>query len=359
MMLGVIELRSARRPGFAAALHGTEPSARRHSRMRLGAVSVIAVLVLTAASAAASFGTPTVREISLRDNNPLGSTHELVLGPDGNVWVTQQDQSRLVRVTPRRGVRFFALAPGLGPHGIAFDRHRRMWITLEFVNAIAQVNLNGRIIHTYRIPVPAAPHGLAIAADGAVWWTGKYGGVIGRLDPRTHRMKIFRLPNRYSQPIYIAQGCGAMYFTELTHSAIGSITNNGTIKEYITPTNPPDGGSRPIAVAIRHCQVWFTEQRGHRFGVLDPSSGKITEYPTPRPADQLLGLAFDRTGTLWLELNGPTGVDAIGRVGAERKVSLFDVPTHNATLHRIILGPDGNMWFTELAADKVGYITAH
>ena len=149
-----------------------------------------------------------------------------------------------------------------------------------------------------------------------------------------------------------------MYFTELTHSAIGSITTNGTIKEYRTPTDPAGGGSRPIAVAIRDCQVWFTEERGHRFGVLDPSTGKITEYPIPRPTDQLAGLAFDRTGTLWLELNGATGVDAIGRVGANMVVSLVDVPTHNATLHRIILGPDGNMWFTELTADKVGYITA-
>ena len=60
---------------------------------------------------------------------------------------------------------------------------------------------------------------------------------------------------------------------------------------------------------------------------------------------------------MWLELNGPTGLDAIRRVGAGMKVSLFDVPTR--TLHRIILGPDGNMWFTELNADKVGYITAH
>ena len=93
--------------------------------------------------------------------------------------------------------------------------------------------------------------------------------------------------------------------------------------------------------------------------MLDPSTGKITEYPIPRPTDQLAGLAFDRTGTLWLELNGATGVDAIGRVGANMVVSLVDVPTHNATLHRIILGPDGNMWFTELTADKVGYITAH
>jgi virginiamycin B lyase len=313
---------------------------------------------LIAAGVAASSGTPPVREISLRHGRPLGSTHELVLGPHGSVWVTQQDQSRLVRITSRGGVRFFPTVPGLGPHGIVFDGHGQMWITLQFVNEIARVNLAGRITRTYKIPTPAAPHGLAIANDGFVWWTGKYGGVIGRLDPRTGRMKVFPLPDRYSQPIYIRQGCGAMYFTELTRSAIGSITNNGTIKEYRTPTNPPDGGSRPIDVAIRHCQVWFTEERGHRFGVLNPSTGKITEYPIPRPTDELAGLAFDSTGRLWLELNGPTGVDAIGRVGANMKVSLVEVPTRNATLHRIILGPDGNIWFTELSADKVGYVTA-
>jgi virginiamycin B lyase len=325
----------------------------------LAAACVIALLAVTAAVAGASSGTPRVREISVRDHLPLGSTHELALGPDGNVWVTQQDQSRLLRITPHGGVRYFPLAPGLGPHGIAFDRHDHMWITLQFVNEIAQVNLEGRITHTYPIPRPAAPHGLAIADDGAVWWTGKYGGNIGRLNPRTGRMKIFPLPDRYSQPIYIKQGCGAMYFTELTHSRIGSITNSGTTKEYRTPTDPPDGGSRPIAVAIRHCKVWFTEERGHRFGVLDPNTGKITEYPIPRPTDELASLAFGPTGTLWLELNGPTGVDALGRVGADMKVSLFDVPTPNAVLHRIIFGPDGNMWLTELAADKVGYITTH
>ncbi|HEY3947040.1 MAG TPA: hypothetical protein VGL78_17595 [Solirubrobacteraceae bacterium] len=323
----------------------------------LTAAYLIALLAVTAAVASASSGTPRIREINVGDDLSLGSTHELAEGPDGNVWVTQQDQSRLVRITPQGRVRYFPQAPGLGPHGIAFDRHDHMWITLQFVNEIAEVNLKGRITHTYRIPTPAEPHGLAIANDGAVWWTGKYGGNIGRLNPRTGRMKVFPLPDRYSQPIYIAQGCGAMYFTELTNSRIGSITNSGAIKQYRTPTDPPDGGSRPIAVAIRHCKVWFTEERGHRFGVLDPKTGKITEYPIPRPADLLASLAFGATGTLWLELNGPTGVDAIGRVGADMKVNLFDVPTRSAVLHRIILGPDGNMWFTELAADKVGIIT--
>jgi virginiamycin B lyase len=307
---------------------------------------------MVAAGAAAVADSISVSEISVAGGLPLGSTHELALGPDGDVWVTQQDQSRLVRITPSHRVRYFPLRPGLGPHGIAFDRHGHMWITLQFVNQIAEVTRNGKIIHAYKIPVPGEPHGLAIAADGSVWWTGKYGSVIGRLDPRSGRMKVFRLPYRYSQPIFIARGCGAMYFTELTNNTIGSITVGGKIKEYRIPGQ----GSRPIAVAIRHCQVWFTQERGGYFGVLTPRTGRFARYPIPMRSDLLASLAFDRTGTLWLELNGPQGQAEIGRVGPDMKVTLFPVPTQNATLHRIILGPGGDMWFTELGADKIGFI---
>ena len=126
-----------------------------------------ALLVVIVAGVAVAARRPVVREISLQGKNPMGSTQELAEGPDGNVWVTQQAQSELVRITPGGGVRFFALRPGLGPNGIAFDRRGRMWVALQFVNAIARVNLKGQITHTYRIPVLAAPHGLAIARDGA------------------------------------------------------------------------------------------------------------------------------------------------------------------------------------------------
>lgn len=73
-----------------------------------------------------------------------------------------------------------------------------MWIALQFVNTIAKVNLEGRITHTYRIPVPAQPHVVAIADDGAAWWTGKYGGNVGRLDPRTLRFLRATAPARLS-----------------------------------------------------------------------------------------------------------------------------------------------------------------
>jgi len=302
-----------------------------------------------------------IHEIQIGEGFPLGSTHELAVGPDGAVWVTQQDQSRLVRITFDSEPSYFPLAPGLGPHGLAFAAGGHMWLTLQFVNEIAQVAIEPKfeILQTYPIRVPAAPHGLTIANDGSVWWTGKYGGVIGRLDPSSGDMQIFPLPDRYSQPIYIRhdvdpQGSGAIYFTELTHNAIGSITADGTITEY----QLPPGLSRPIAVAIRDGQVWFTAESGH-FGVLDPSSGRFNVFPIPtsNPPSELASLAFDANGTLWLEINGPNGACAIGRVDSGMNVILFPVPTPKTMLHRIILGPKQSMWFTEMATDTVGWIS--
>jgi hypothetical protein len=34
----------------------------------------------------------------------------------------------------------------------------------------------------------------------------------------------------------------------------------------------------------------------------------------------------------------------------------FPIPTKDAVQHRIIIGPDGSLWFTELKADKIGHM---
>ena len=175
----------------------------RRAGRAVGALAVAALLVLGGGACRGPATSPAVTEIALPAAG--GSTHELTLGPDGNVWVTQQKTAKLVRVSPQGDVRVFALPARSGPHGITFDRRGRLWVTLEFANAIARVGRDGRIARQYPIARAAAgPHGLDVARDGRVWWTGKEGGVIGRLDPATGRMLVFSLPSDASRPIYIA-----------------------------------------------------------------------------------------------------------------------------------------------------------
>ena len=104
--------------------------------------------------------------------------------------------------------------------------------------------------------------------------------------------------------------------------------------------------------------------------------GSITEFPVPKPQDNVIlaGLAFDREKNLWVQQYvdqnnpDPPGPDHIIKIDrailttrpsdiAQVSFTFYEVPTRNTVMHRIIPGPDGNMWFTELKADKVGKVT--
>jgi virginiamycin B lyase len=283
-----------------------------------------------------------------------GSTHEIKAGPDGNLWVTQQKQARLVRVTVSGEVTTFAMPDGSGPHGLAFDDSGRMWVSLEFSDEIAHIGFDGRILARYPIPQvvagPQGPHGLAVGPDGALWWTGKTGNTIGRLHPTSGLMDVFPLKKTPAKPIYITAGSdGNMWFTELEGSRIGRITAKGEITSFDIPT--PD--ARPIVVFTGpEGKIWFTEERGNAYGTIS-SDGTFVEYHTGVDGGKLAGAAFDGAGNLWLQFNSP---DIIQRVAPDQTVTTFKLTSSGAVQHRITLGPEGRMWFTELATDKVGYI---
>jgi virginiamycin B lyase len=310
------------------------------------------IVACTSLFAVWAIGAPAaIHETDLADK--AGSTHELVASPDGDVWATQQTQAQLVRINPSTTpytVDTFQLPSGSGPHGIAFDSGGRMWITLEFADAIAQV-ADGHIVRQYQIPqADAGPHGLAVDPDGtSIWWTGKEGDVIGRLDPASGDMELFPLPNTGSLPIYISAGAdGNMWFTELTGSRIGRISQDGQLTEFQTPTLD----SRPIAILSGpDGQEWFTEEAGHAFASID-EQGTILEHPVPTADALLAGLAFDASGGMWLNYSHP---DLVARVNPDLSVDEYAIPTQDAVMHRIIEGPDHHsLWFTELASDKVG-----
>jgi virginiamycin B lyase len=211
----------------------------------------------------------------------------------------------------------------------------------------------GRVHHEYPIPQPGAgPHGLWIDPDGhTVWWTGKGGDVIGRLDPTGARMQLYPLPphSGHASPIYIAPGPNNdMWFTELDGSRIGRITEDGHIDEFPTPS----ASSRPIALVSHGGKVWFTEESRHAYADID-AAGNITEHPLPRPDAQPTGIAFDGSGALWIGYSKPDMILRILPNGASEE---FPLRATDAVIHRVTAGPDGAMWFTELAADKLGHV---
>lgn len=116
---------------------------------------------------------------------------------------------------------------------------------------------------------------------------------------------------------------------------------------------PEDSGPHGIDVD-RRSHVWVTEEAGAAYAELDPVTGLITEHRTDVEGAKLAALDFDCFGNLWVRYNLPGLID---RVRPDLTVSRCTLPTTAPVGHRIISGPDGSMWFTELAADTVGSIT--
>lgn len=322
------------------------------------------------------------------DMGHAGSTHEIVLDERRRtLWISGQTHDALVRIRfDGAGIPHMAIlptGPGSGPHGVAFDAAGNRWVTLEYAGRIVAFDGSGATIFdqpvslacpTCPTPINTHPHGLGIGADGrTIWFTGKATGTIGRIAPGGE-IRHFALPTAGSVPIYIHAGPdGNMWVTELAGNKIARVTPAGAATEFDIPTPY----ARPIAIVPGpDGNMWFSEEAGSKVARIT-SAGVITEFPVPRahPNQILAGLAFDAQGNLWVQqyvdhnVPAPRAADNIIRIdraglaGAPdaltaAHITVYPVPTRDTVMHRIIAGPDGAMWFTEMRADRLGRIAA-
>ncbi|MGH6845216.1 MAG: virginiamycin B lyase family protein [Methylocella sp.] len=355
---------------------------KRENSMRL--IASVLLLLLSAGAALAAEAPGTIAEFALVwPGGVCHSTHELAYANNGGgFWVTGQNQDHIARVKLDGTPEYFAMPKGSGPHGMDFDKEGRLWVSLEMAGLIVRLDDKGNIAEKVDValrspgakqPINPSPHGIAFGPDGmTVWFTGKRTGTIGKVDPDgtvTH----FALKTIGSVPIYLEAGPdGNMWGTELVGNKILQVKPGGEITEFSIPTP----NSRPIAIVPGPDtrSMWFSEEAGNNVARID-MDGKITEYPIPQSGKSVIlaGLAFDRDGNLWTQMYATQPNyfgDADHVIKVDKAIAsapagdLSGVPityyrtrSHDTVMHRIKQGPDGNMWFTELNADKIGRLT--
>jgi streptogramin lyase len=244
-------------------------------------------------------------------------------------------------------------------------------------------------VKTKTFSISSALAGLAIGPNGNVWFTAYDNDAIGRLTPRG---KITYFTDGITaNPEHSVQGAvgprgitkgpdGNMWFTEHGADRIGRITPDGTITEFSAGITPPSG---PAAADFRDAaphsivtgpdgNLWFTEQTADRIGRITPD-GTITEFGagiTPSPNQALPGVHQYQLAQPGDITKGPDGnvwfveqfASRVGRVTPDGVITEFPVPVDPPTFdnygresYRIVrvdtitAGPDGNVWFSEQA----------
>jgi virginiamycin B lyase len=174
-----------------------------------------------------------------------------------------------------------------------------------------------------------------------------------------------------------------MWFTEYGADRIGRIAPDGTITEFSAGITPPSGAAAELGFASPtdivtgpDGNLWFTEQFADRIGRITPD-GVITQFAagiTPSPANDIYPDPHQYQPVSPTRLTtGPDGnvwfveqmANRVGRITPDGTITEFAVPVDPSTFHfsggslgfRIIYlnaitpGADGNLWFT---ADGAG-----
>jgi virginiamycin B lyase len=210
------------------------------------------------------------------------------------------------------------------------------------------------------------------ADKDTIWFTGKRTSTIGKINP-DRTVQHFELDRLGGVPIYLHAGPdGNVWGTELNAGVILNVSPRGTVQEFKIPT----ANSRPIGIIPDPVGefMWFTQEAGKKVGRID-MTGNIVEYPVPtlQPNHILGSLSFDPEMNLWVQVyvdtNNPlpTGPDYLVRfdksvrqvIGTQLSgvpYSTYVAPSRGVMFHRIRMGVDGNLWFTEMMTDRIGKV---
>lgn len=198
----------------------------------------------------------------------------------------------------------------------------------------------------YRLSVGTdIPAALAVAPDGAVWFTIEFSDAIGVF----RNGKIDRLPkgSENVEPLGLAvDAAGGAWYTDATKRAIARMSPDGSIRSF--PLSTPIVRLGRLTVAPNGT-VWFADIT--TASVTRLQDGAFARHTVGSLEGVPYGIAVDAQGTIWATLQG---ADKLARLSSDGQVTAFDVPTRNSGLGDIAVDRTGAVWFIEMRANKIG-----
>ena len=203
---------------------------------------------------------------------------------------------------------------------------------------------------TYPVPSGSAPHDVAPAEDGGVWYTAQGSGELGWLDPETGDVREVPL-GAGSRPHGVIVGPdGAPWITDGGLNAIVRVDPDSLqVSTFPLPADAPDLNMNTAAFDGDGL-LWFTGQAGFH-GSLDPTTAEIRLFPSPRGQGPY-GITGTPNGEIYYGSLAGSYLGAIDRRTGE--VRQLDPPTPNAGLRRAWSDSHGRIWVSEWFTGQVG-----
>ncbi|HEX9444386.1 MAG TPA: hypothetical protein VGA73_09710 [Candidatus Binatia bacterium] len=211
-------------------------------------------------------------------------------------------------------------------------------------------------IREWVVPTPGSrPHDPRATADGAIWYTGQFANVLGRLDPKTGALKLVTAPTPKSRPYgMVVSSKGVPFFVEFGSNKIARIDpDTMAIREYALPS----AESRPRRVAITSDDVlWYSDYARGYLGRFDPATGKHTEWASPGgPKSQPYGIAVVKD-VVWYSEAGVQPNTLVRFDPGTEKFQTWAIPSGGGVVRNVDVTRDGNLALALSGVNRVALV---
>jgi virginiamycin B lyase len=220
-------------------------------------------------------------------------------GPDGTLYFGDQNSGRVYKFDPANQsfVSFGVPGPKAGMAGMVYHTDNMIYIMAPSGSQILRMKPDGTFLPTIVLTAGRFPHGPS-SCGGNVWFAENTANRVAFITP-AGLVQEFALPQANSKPF--ATACGSdngVYFTENNVNKIGRIDMTSfVVKQWVIPS----AASQPRGIAVSPTTVCFAEFARNKIGCMPLGGGVISESAVP------------------IASSGP---------------------------NKLILGPDGNYWFS-------------
>jgi virginiamycin B lyase len=202
---------------------------------------------------------------------------------------------------------------------------------------------------SFALPAGTAPHDVAPAPDGTVWYTAQAQGSVGRLDPRTGKIERVSLGDGSAPHGVIVGPDRAAWITDGGLNAIVRVdAKTLAVKRFPLPKDRSDANLN-TAVFDHEGHLWFTGQSGV-YGELDPASGRMRVFDAPRGTGPY-GICVTPNGNVYYASLAGSYIGRIDRANGAAEV--FEPPTRAQGARRAWADSKGRVWISEWNAGKV------
>ncbi|MFM8353114.1 MAG: hypothetical protein ACKN9D_18855, partial [Actinomycetales bacterium] len=312
---------------------GTARPTRRGIGAAIAATLLAGTSLLAAPGANAAVGDFTSTAVP-NAANPLLST--IALGPDGNVWTTNNGSDSISRVAPGGGLATTFQVPTAGgqPSDIVAGPDGAMWYAYDAVAKIGRVDMSGNFTE-FAIPSGNTASALTVGPDGALWYTATAAKKVGRMTTSG------QVTNEFSTGAFIPFGISAgpsgsnnLYVGISAAPKVGIMTTSGGF----TTVDIGAGATGSYFPTEVDGAIWFITANA-----AGTSASKLiadsTVQQTVLPGTQATGVVAGINGTFYVLDYSNSKVLQMSPAGALQ--STYAAPASPAFG---VIGSDGNLW---------------